>query len=62
MTKLGKPLTPLSASEYVNIIREKPPPFNLKRWIYDSKEGTVFGRTAGSWGKILCLLDQQVYI
>lgn len=47
-----KPLPETNASQYINIIRERPPPFNFGLWVYNSKEGTVFGRTASSWGKI----------
>lgn len=40
-----------SADEYANVVRERPPPFSLKRWMYNSKEGKYFGRTGSSWGK-----------
>lgn len=40
-----------SVDEYANIVRERPPPFSLKRWMYNSKEGKYFGRTGSSWGK-----------
>lgn len=46
-----KPLAEINASEYINIIRERPPPFKFGLWVYNSKEGTVFGRTGSSWGK-----------
>lgn len=31
--------------------RPKPPPFKCTRFIYNSKEGTICGRTIESWGK-----------
>lgn len=44
--------TSVTASQQdINIVREKPPPFRVKRWLYNSKEGTVCGRTGSSWGK-----------
>lgn len=32
-------------------IRTPPPPFKLSTFLYNSKEGTILGRTGSSWGK-----------
>lgn len=42
----------MNASEYINQVRERPPPFKFSTWLYNKKEHTVMGRTSGSWAKI----------
>lgn len=34
-------------------VRKKPEPIPFSKFMYNSEKGTVMGRTAGSWGKIL---------
>lgn len=41
----------LNASEHINEIRERPPPFNLSRFLHDERDGSYCGRTPSSWGK-----------
>lgn len=41
----------MNASEFINQIRERPPPFKFSTWMWNDKERTVMGRTGASWGK-----------
>lgn len=66
MKNSGGPVK-IDSSSFVNVVREKPPPFSLRRFLYNEKEGTYLGKTKSSWGKndrnnffffnlIICLL------
>lgn len=41
----------MNASEFINQVRERPPPFKFSTWLYNDREGTIMGRTGSSWGK-----------
>ena len=41
----------IDSSSFVNVIREKPPPFTLRRFLYNKQEGLYLGKTKASWGK-----------
>lgn len=51
MTKLGSPLEQPDEL-LMTSLRERPPPFNFRRFMYNSKDGTFMSRTPASWGKI----------
>lgn len=42
--------------------RNKPPPFNLKLFLYDSKKHTILNRTGSSWGKKNLRTSQVILI
>lgn len=52
MTKLGSPLEQPD-NLLMTSLRERPPPFSFRRFMYNSKEGTFMSRTPASWGKLM---------
>lgn len=40
----------LDSSSFMNA-RERPPPFSLKRFLYNRREGLYLGKTKEGWGK-----------
>lgn len=53
MSKSKSPTARMSPEEEQEVffMREKPAPIPFSQFLYNSKEGTVLGRTAMSWGK-----------
>lgn len=50
MKNSGGPVK-IDSSSFVNVVREKPPPFTLRRFLYNKKEGLYLGKTKSGWGK-----------
>ncbi|KAJ6649706.1 Sodium/potassium-transporting ATPase subunit beta-2 [Pseudolycoriella hygida] len=42
----------LDSSSFMNETRQKPPPFNVRRFIYNRQEGLILGRSKSGWAKI----------
>lgn len=45
----GRPIP--EAEQEAFFVRSKPDPIPFSKFLYNSNEGTVLGRTAMSWGK-----------
>lgn len=50
MKNSGGPVK-IDSSSFVNVIRERPPPFTLRRFLYDKQTGLYLGKTKSGWGK-----------
>lgn len=50
MKNSGGPVK-IDSSSFVNVVRERPPPFTLRRFLYNKQEGLYLGKTKSGWGK-----------
>lgn len=57
MKNSGGPVK-IDSSSFVNVVRERPPPFSFRRFLYNEQEGLYLGKTKSGWGKI----NQNCYI
>lgn len=52
MSKAGLKDHGVDSAEFENIHnRKKPPPFNLRKFLYNSEQGLIMGRNGASWCK-----------
>lgn len=52
MKNTGGPVK-IDSSSFVNVVREKPPPFTLRRFLHDKQSGLYLGKTGFGWGKTI---------